>query len=146
MHIRFSEGGAYLPVGLGKGGTLVEDIVGAGRVTSLGSTRFSLTSVTGRVPNGIGTGPITTEGVGKDVKVFGKELVRITSVSSEVGSGSSPSSRIGLLVGNIARNVVSAKEPNSDTGLSPFDCYLSADFHCVPRSLTHEHRHHHQHG
>jgi hypothetical protein len=111
----------HLPVGLGKGGTLVEDIVGAGRVTSLGSTRFSLTSVTGRVPDRVSTGPISTEGVCEDVEVFGKELVWVTGVASEVGSGSAPCSGVGLVVGDIARDVVSAKEPDSDTGLSPFD-------------------------
>ena len=112
---------AHLPVGLAECGTLVEDIVGTSSVTSLGSTRFSLTSVTGRVPDGIGTGPITTESVGKDVVVFGKEFVRVTSISSEVGSGCSPSSRVGLVVGDIAWDVVSAKEPDLDTSLSPFD-------------------------
>jgi hypothetical protein len=115
----------YLPVGLAEGGTLVEDVVGTSRVTSLGSTWFSLTGVTGRVPNGIGSGPITTESVGKDVEVFGEELVRVTSVSSEVGSGLAPWSGVGVLVGDIGRNVVSAKEPNSDTGLSPFNCMVS---------------------
>jgi hypothetical protein len=115
----------YLPVGLAECGTLVEDIVGTSSVTSLGSTRFSLTSVTGRVPNRIGTGPITTESVGKDVEVFGKELVRITSISSEVGSGCTPCCWVGLVVGDIAWDVVSAKEPNSDTSLSPFDCIVS---------------------
>ena len=116
---------AHLPVGLAECGTLVEDIVGTSSVTSLGSTRFSLTSVTGRVPDGIGTGPITTESVGKDVEVFGKELVRITSVSLEVGSGLAPSSGVGLVAFDIGRNVVSAKEPDFDTGLSPCD-WISA--------------------
>jgi hypothetical protein len=118
----------HLPVRLGKGGTLVEDIVGAGRVTSLGSTRFSLTSVTGRVPDRVGTGPISTEGVCEDVEVFSEKLVWVTGVASEVGSGSSPGSRVGLVVGDIARDVVSAKEPNSDTGLSPFDYQLATSF------------------
>lgn len=111
----------YLPVGLGEGGTLVEDVVGTCRVTSLGSTRLGLTGVTGRVPDRVGSGPITTESVGKDVEVFGKELVRITSISSEVGSGLSPSSGIGLVGLDIGRDVVSAEEEDSDTGLGPFD-------------------------
>ena len=115
----------YLPVGLAEGGTLVEDVVGTSRVTSLGSTGFSLTSVTGRVPDRVGSGPITTESVGKYVEVFGKELVGVTSVSSEVGSGLSPSSRVGLVGFDIGRDVVSAEEEDSDTGLGPFDC-LSA--------------------
>lgn len=115
----------YLPVGLAEGGTLVEDVVGTSRVTSLGSTGFSLTSVTGRVPDRVGSGPITTESVGKDVEVFGKELVRITSVSSEVGSGLSPGSRVGFVGFDVGRDVVSAKEPDLDTGLSPFDWLVS---------------------
>jgi hypothetical protein len=111
----------HLPVGLGKGGTLVEDIVGAGTVTSLGSTRFRLTSVTGRVPDRVGTGPISTKGVCEDVEVFSEELVRVTGVASEVGSGFAPGGGVGVVVGDVGRNVASAKEPNSDTGLSPFD-------------------------
>ena len=111
----------YLPVGLAEGGTLVEDVVGTSRVTSLGSTRFSLTGVTGRVPDRVGSRPITTESVGKYVEVFGKELVGVTSVSSEVGSGLSPSSRVGLVGLDIGRDVVSAEEEDSDTGLGPFN-------------------------
>jgi hypothetical protein len=132
----------YLPVGLAECGTLVEDIVGTSSVTSLGSTRFSLTSVTGRVPDGIGTGPITTESVGKDVEVFGKELVRITSISSEVGSGCTPCCWVGLVASDIAWDVVSAKEPNSDTSLGPFDC-LSVRSQ-ADSGKTYEHRHHHR--
>lgn len=54
-----SETSTYLPVGLVERGTVVEDVIRAGRVTGLGGARGRLTGPTGLVPNG--SRPVTAE-------------------------------------------------------------------------------------
>lgn len=107
---------------------LVPHVVVALGVPGDRGTRLVLASETTVVPDTVGSGPITAEGVGEDVEIVVEELVRVAEIRNEGSDGETPGVRVGLLSGDVGGDSVTGEPPDADAVLGPEHC-SSAEAH-----------------